>query len=210
MGAAYARLQTVGRFTPISEGGPQTLPPSSGSVEAFKFRDAEGHPLELLAFPPDGGPDVWRAKRSSGLFLGLDHSAIAVADSSVSIAWCVEALGLSQAEQTENAGIEQSRMDAVPDARVTVTGLVPSRSPPHVELLGYHVGSKRAIDTETTSADIAATQFVLETLDLDAVIEALEARGTRFVSPGVVTLASGSRAILVLDPDGHRFVVEET
>ena len=210
MDAAYARLQAVGRFTPISEYGPQTLPPSSGSVEAFKFRDMEGHPLELLAFPPGAGPEVWQAKRASGLFLGLDHSAISVADSAASIAWCEDGLGLEMAEQTENSGTEQSQMDAVPGARVTVTGLSPHEVPPHVELLGYKVGSRRPIDQATTSADIAATQFVLVTPDLDAVVDALEVRETRFVSPGIVGLADGTRAILVLDPDGHRFVVCES
>ena len=75
--AAYARLRTVGRFTPISVNGPVTLPPSSGSVSAFKFRDADGHPLELLAFPPGEAPPAWQG--ADGLFLGLDHSAISVA-----------------------------------------------------------------------------------------------------------------------------------
>jgi catechol 2,3-dioxygenase-like lactoylglutathione lyase family enzyme len=32
-------------FTPISRGGPQLLP---GGIVAFKFRDADGHPLELI------------------------------------------------------------------------------------------------------------------------------------------------------------------
>ena len=63
MAAAMKRLQQSSRFAPISEGGVQHLPPDSGSVSAFKFRDAEGHPLEFLAFPQGGGPDVWEAKR---------------------------------------------------------------------------------------------------------------------------------------------------
>ena len=204
MEAAYARLQKVGRFTPISEDGPQTLPPSSGSVEAFKFRDAEGHPLEFLAFPAGEGPEVWQAKRSSGLFLGIDHSAISVGDTVRSIAFFEGAFGLILGAQTENTGIEQSRMDAVSDARVTVTGLEPAATPPHVELLGYKVGSRRPIDAATTSADIAATEFVLATSDLDAVVEALTARSARFVSPGIVALRDGGRAIMALDPSSRR------
>ena len=51
MDAAYARLRTV-EFKPISDGGPQTLPKEDGGVRAFKFRDPDGHPLELLYFPP--------------------------------------------------------------------------------------------------------------------------------------------------------------
>lgn len=44
---ADARLRDV---APISVAGPQHLPPRSGDVRAFKFRDPGGHPLELLQF----------------------------------------------------------------------------------------------------------------------------------------------------------------
>lgn len=210
MEAAYARLREAGRFLPISEEGPQVLPPAAGSVSAFKFRDAEGHPLELLAFPPGKGPKVWEAKRQSGLFLGIDHSAISVADTGRSVAFFEAAFGLTFGKQTQNVGIEQARMDAVPEARVTVTALEPGRPPPHVELLGYEVGTRRPIDGATTSHDVAATQVVLETADLAGIVAALTERHARFVSPGVVSLRGGTQAIMVLDPDGHRFVVRQT
>ena len=48
--AAYEQLQQV-CFTPISRNGPELLP---GRIVAFKFRDPDGHPLELIQFPkPD-------------------------------------------------------------------------------------------------------------------------------------------------------------
>lgn len=209
MAAAYARLRKVGRFVPISESGPEKLPPESGSVTAFKFRDAEGHPLELLEFPEGEGPEIWQRKRSQALFLGIDHSAIAVADPHVSVDFFEKAFGLTVAMRNENQGPEQARMDGVPDARVTVVGLAPQDVTPHVELLGYKVGGRRPIDGATRSDDIAATHFVLETEALDPVVEALTALNARFISPGIVTLAEGSRAILILDLDGHRFVVAE-
>ena len=208
MESAYARLKSVGQFTPISVDGPQQLPASSGSVTAFKFRDAQGHPLEFLMFPAGKGPEVWQVKRASALFLGIDHSAISVSETKASIAF-FEALGLKLGEQTENQGLEQARMDAVPDARVTVSAMIPVQAPPHVELLGYKVGTRRPIADDTTSAAIAATHFVLETDDLDALVEALAERKTRFVSPGIVGLADGTAAIMVLDPDGHRFVIRQ-
>ena len=210
MDAAYARLTASKRFTPISEDGPILLPESSGGVTAFKFRDGDGHPLELLAFPAGKGPEPWESKRGDGLFLGIDHTAISVSDTARSIAFFERALGLSLGQQTENEGIEQARMDAVPDARVTVSGLMPKAAPPHLELLGYHVGSRRPISGATTSRDLAATHAVLETPDLAAVVDALERIDARFVSPGIVTQADGAPAIMVLDPDGHRFVVRQT
>jgi hypothetical protein len=38
----------------------------------------------------------------------------------------------------------------------------------------------------------------------------LVSTGARFVSPGIVTLADGTRAACVLDPDGHRLVIEQS
>ncbi len=44
-------------MTPISIGGPQLLPVNTGGVSAVKFRDPDGHPLELLSFRP-----VWATR----------------------------------------------------------------------------------------------------------------------------------------------------
>jgi catechol 2,3-dioxygenase-like lactoylglutathione lyase family enzyme len=78
MATAYARLSAYGGWTTISTDGPQSLPASSGGVTALKFRDPEGHPLELIAFPPDDTPAKWQ-RSSTAECLGIDHSAISVA-----------------------------------------------------------------------------------------------------------------------------------
>ena len=39
----------------ITSGPPVHLPPNTGRVTAFKFRDPEGHPLELISFPEGVG-----------------------------------------------------------------------------------------------------------------------------------------------------------
>ena len=77
MDAAYAQLSLQSGWRPISEGGPQLLPPSNGAVRAFKFRDPDGHPLELLWFPSGRGRAVWHQGESPAPFLGIDHSALA-------------------------------------------------------------------------------------------------------------------------------------
>jgi NAD(P)-dependent dehydrogenase (short-subunit alcohol dehydrogenase family) len=48
--AAWERARAHGA-TPISIGGPVTLTASAGGLTAVKFRDPEGHPLELVQFP---------------------------------------------------------------------------------------------------------------------------------------------------------------
>ena len=66
---AFGRVRDI---TPISHGGPQLLPASSGGVRAFKFRDPDGHPLELLQFPDQrhaeclaGSAQRWRGRSGS-------------------------------------------------------------------------------------------------------------------------------------------------
>ena len=92
MPAAYARLAAQPGWNTISTDGPQVLPASSGGVTAYKFRDPEGHPLELLAFPPDAIPARWQKVSATGC-LGIDHSAISVVDTDQSIKF-YERLGL--------------------------------------------------------------------------------------------------------------------
>ena len=84
MRRAYQRVMANQRFRPISRNGPVRLPDNSGGVTAFKFRDHDGHPLELLALPQGRTPEEWRRANSTGPFLGVDHTAIAVSDAASS------------------------------------------------------------------------------------------------------------------------------
>ena len=115
--------------SPISTEGPETLPASSGGVRAFKFRDPDGHPLELLWLPPGRGRPEWheraRAAPSDEPFLGIDHSALAVSSTRRSLAF-YRSLGLHIADRSVNGGPAQSRLDGVAAARVRVTGLRPA------------------------------------------------------------------------------------
>ena len=123
--AAYARLCGHAGWRPISEAGPQLLPPSNGAVRAFKFRDPDGHPLELIWFPPGQGRAVWHEDDAAGPFLGVDHSALSVASTRRSLQF-YRALGLRVSNRSLNRGPAQARLDGLPDARVRVTGLRPA------------------------------------------------------------------------------------
>lgn len=196
MAAAYARLSGHPGWRPISTDGPVRLPASSGGVTAFKFRDPEGHPLELLAFPADAVPEAWRRPDARDVCLGLDHSAISVADTARSVAF-YESLGLRVASRSLNTGPEQARLDGIADPTVEVTGLgFPDGRPPHVELLCYRgVASRPASDLGLD--DIAATRLVIAMTDGEAVRTACAAHAGRLVS------VAGRDDALLRDPDGH-------
>jgi catechol 2,3-dioxygenase-like lactoylglutathione lyase family enzyme len=179
--AAHARVVAYGGATPITEGGPCKLPASSGGVTAWKFRDPDGHPLELIAFPPQSGPEPWRHVPRDALAVGLDHSAISVADADRSTAFYETALGLARTSRQVNRGPAQARLDGVPDPVVDVVALTPSGiATPHLELLGYRSPRGRPVPPGANAADIAASRLVFGTDDL-----------------------SGDDCRLGHDPDGH-------
>ncbi len=143
-----------GGWTAISRDGPVTLPASSGGVSALKFRDPEGHPLELIQFPGDGS-----AAR-------IDHSAISVAEHARSLAW-YEALGFCIASRSLNRGPEQAALDGLADPVVDVVGLAPEQPAPHLELLAYRAPPVRR-DPPPALDDIAATRIILACTDAPA------------------------------------------
>jgi catechol 2,3-dioxygenase-like lactoylglutathione lyase family enzyme len=209
MASAHRDVAANPRFRPISRNGPVRLPESSGGVTAFKFRDHDGHPLELLAFPGGRVPRPWRDARGGGPFLGVDHTAIAVSDADRSARFFTSVFGFSEGARTENGGPEQADLDDVEDVRVSVRRIASDLPAPRLELLHYHTGLRRPVPQETASNDIVATHSVIRVGSLDATAAALAGRGTPLADRNLMTLNGGTRAALVTGPDRHRFLVEE-
>jgi catechol 2,3-dioxygenase-like lactoylglutathione lyase family enzyme len=207
MAAAYARLVAAG-VEHVST-APQRLPdwnPNAGGIEAFYFRDRDGHALELIAFPPGKGDPRWQ--NADRLFLGIDHTAIAVADTESSLRFWRDALGLEVAGASENWGPEQERLNNVFAARLRITGLRAPGGGIGVEFLEYLSPSDgRDTPRRLATSDLAHWHVRLEVGDPEAeAVDALRGGG-RWVSPGSVELVDGGlgyrRGALVRDADGH-------
>lgn len=182
MDAAHAHLSSFHGWQPISAGGPQLLPPSNGAVRAFKFRDPDGHPLELLWLPAGRGRPIWHETVSDTPFLGIDHSALAVASTRRSLRF-YEALGFRENDRSLNRGPAQGRLDGLPGVRVRVTGLRPASAiGPGLELLAYRPLGRPA---EPSPLDSRVTDWV-----------------TLAVRP-----AQGMLPRAVQDPDRHRLLL---
>ena len=181
--------------------GPQRLPdwnPSAGGIRAFYFRDSDRHVLEVLQFPPGKGEPRWQ--RKDALFLGIDHSAIVVADTDVSLALYRDRLGLRVSGASENWGTEQEHLNNVFGARLRITTLR-AASGPGVELLEYLAPRDgRPMPADTRANDLIHWQTTLFAPELARAWRGLRAA---LVSPGPVALEGGSRALLLRDPDGH-------
>jgi catechol 2,3-dioxygenase-like lactoylglutathione lyase family enzyme len=169
---SWARASAAGAAT-ISRAGPVKLPPSTGGMTAVKFRDPDGHPLELVQFPM-GAATSWAG---SGL-LGIDHSAVSVADVAVSRRF-YRAHGLKEGRPSLNQGPTQEALDGLDGVEVDVVPLDPAESPPHLELLGYRSPRGRSLGVVSPN-DIAATRM----------------------------LWKAERRALVRDPDGHLHQLE--
>ncbi|MCC6320264.1 MAG: VOC family protein [Phycisphaerales bacterium] len=166
MDRAYAHLRAH-KVRHIST-GPQTLPPSlphAAGTRAFYFADPDGHPLEIINFPPGKGDPRWQVAPDR-LFLGIDHTAIACTDTDATIAFYRDTIGLRVAGQGENFGPEQEHLNNVFGARVRITTL---RSPPPgggpgVELLEYLAPRDgRPIPLDTRPNDLWAWRIGLDT-----------------------------------------------
>jgi catechol 2,3-dioxygenase-like lactoylglutathione lyase family enzyme len=210
MDAAYSRLQHVG-FLPISLNGPQTLPKEDGRVRAFKFRDPDGHPLELIYFPDGQGRAVWRNNRRGSIALGIDHTAVSVSQTTASLAFYVNLLGMKVVYRTVNRGAAQDRLDDVRGVRVRITGLRPrSLNGAGVELLDYRSAPwRRPARSDSRIDDLWHAHVVLRVAGLDTLIGRLRRHRVRFVSCGAIPLIEGPRAVEIADPDGHDLVLEQ-
>lgn len=180
MPAAYARLQKAPAMS-ITNGGPQTLPPETGNVIAYKFCDPDGHPLELIQFPSNNA-------------VRIDHSAISVSDAERSIAF-YRLLGLEQTARRTDTGTVYDHLDRLSDVTVEVITLAaPGAPPPHLELRCYE--NPRGRDGGPRGRhDIADTTLVFSVEDPAGRANALKAAG--------FSSSPGAGSVFVRDPDGH-------
>ncbi|MBD2515887.1 VOC family protein [Nostoc sp. FACHB-973] len=221
MDRAYAHLRSFS-IEPISV-APQTIPPgnqASGGVRAFKCKDPDGHDLELIWFPPDKGQDKWHQNSVDAeqlvvrhrLFLGIDHSAIAISNTEQSLHFYRDLLGMQIDSRSLNWRATQSRLDNLPGAEVKITGLRPVQDGVGIELLDYIVpGKGRPMPSDWKSCDIAHIQIELVVNNLEQLVDKLRRNGVEFVSSRIVQFSDRSfpyrQGCLVKDPDGHAILL---
>jgi len=213
MDQAYRRLRE--HKVEHASSGPQRLPDwnkNAGGIRAFYFKDPDGHPLEILEFPPGKGDPKWH--RAAGrLFLGIDHTAIVVADTDTSLRFYRDVLGLKVVGESENYDTEQEHLNNVFGARLRITAL---RAPsgPGIELLEYLAPRDgRPMPLDAKANDLLHWQTRLVTGDITALTRSVRAARVQFVSPGVIVIPDRGlgfgRGFLVRDPDGHVMQVIE-
>lgn len=207
MDQAFAQLRALKvRFVSTT---PQTLPPSipaAAGIKAFYFRDPDQHNLEIIYFPPGKGDPRWQEKTDK-LFLGIDHTAIGISNTDLSLKFYHDLLGFRKAGESENFGTEQEHLNQVFGAHLRITGMR-TNGGPGIEFLQYLTprdGRPRPLDVHAN--DIVHWQTMIATDDIDLMAEKLRDAHAGFVSSGVTLVPkdkSGfSKGVLISDPDGH-------
>ena len=203
---AYAHLRSFSIEATSNE--PQTMPPdnpAAAGVRAFKFKDPDRHNLELIWFPPDKRQAKWNPTNER-LFLGIDHSAIAVADTEQSLQFYRDLLGMQVESSSLHQGETQALLDGLPEAIVQVTGLRPAAGGVGIELLDYLAPTNgRPFPQDWKSCDLAYWQIELTVNDLEQTLTWLQGQGLQW-SPYSVSSEHRSphqQGYLVKDPTGH-------
>ncbi|SAL09402.1 Glyoxalase-like domain protein [Caballeronia sordidicola] len=184
-------LPTAISRNPSYDPTPIRLPVSSGGVTAFKFRDPDGHPLELLQ------PARHKGARST-VCAGIDHTAISISSTASSIAFYEDLLGLTVSAYETNSGSEQGSLDALESPIVDVVALqTKSQLSPHLELLSYRRPIASAYHARAEPADIVGDRIVIRCSDVRSLATELG------IASRIVRSASGRPALLFRDPNDH-------
>jgi catechol 2,3-dioxygenase-like lactoylglutathione lyase family enzyme len=212
MDAAYATLRQ--HKVKFASTGPQTLPnwnKNAAGISAFYFHDPDGHVLEVLHFPAGKGEYRWQSK--DHLFLGIDHTAIVVANTDKSLAFYRDLCGMHIAGGSENYGDEQEHLNNVEGARLRITTLKAS-SGPAIELLEYLAPQDdRPYPADARPNDLLHWQTTVSVVDATRAFEAFAGKQHMPLSNVVAIPESSEKTVpsfLVRDPDGHALQVEES
>ena len=206
MQKAYAVLRAH-KVTHASS-GPQRLPDwnvDAGGIEAFYFRDPDNHTLEILHFPAGKGSVKWRKK--DRLFLGIDHTAIVISHTEVSLGFYRDSLGMRIAGRSENYGVEQEHLNNVFGARLRITALR-TESGPGIELLEYLTPRDgRPYPAGEQANDLIHWQTRIATSSVSNLAEKLRSDHADFLSSAVIETTEAEdgfhKSFIVRDPDGH-------
>jgi catechol 2,3-dioxygenase-like lactoylglutathione lyase family enzyme len=195
--------------------GPQTLPASNqaaAGIRAFYFKDPDGHNLEIIYFPEGKGDPRWQRTKDK-VFLGIDHTAIAVANTARGLQFYRDLLGLRVAGESMNYGTEQEHLNNVAGARLHITGLR-AASGLGIEFLEYLTPSDgRPAPQDTRANDIWHWQTTLTTASAARAKKKLQEKMFRVVSTNVAAIPDKSfgfmKGFLARDPDGHGLQIIE-
>jgi catechol 2,3-dioxygenase-like lactoylglutathione lyase family enzyme len=188
---------------------PQTLPawnPVAGGIESFYFKDPDGHNLELIHFPAGKGDPKWQRSTES-MFLGIDHTAIVVANTANSLVFYCDLLGMKLQQESINSGSEQEKLSSVNNAKVKISSL---KAPAGlgIELLEYiEPDNGRLMPIDTRPNDLWCCQTMISLQNSISDFKQQQATSIKFDSTATIPVLEPNiesrQGFPIQDPDGH-------
>lgn len=199
----------------VISSAPQILPKwnqAAADIRAFKFKDPDGHPLELLQFPADKGDPRWHQdQQEDGRPKGFDHSAISISDTDASLAFYRDILGFHVKGQCMNSGIEQDQMDGLSDTRVAITAIGPAVGPMGVEFLNYQSPLGGRDRNSPQWSDLCDRKLLLRASNLQDLHQQLQPHQAQNNCSELLALErslfGAAYGFTVRDPDAHGLVI---
>ncbi|PZU97750.1 MAG: glyoxalase [Pseudanabaena sp.] len=194
---------------------PQRIPDTNkaaAGIRAFYFKDPDGHNLEIIYFPKGKGDPRWKDNLQQ-VFLGIDHTAIVVANTDASLKFYRDLLGLRLVGESENFGTEQEHLNNVFGAKLRISGLK-APSGVGIEFLEYLAPSDgKPFPPDAKPNDLLHWQTTLVVKDVESIAQKLRNSRTIFISPEAIKIPAlflGFKSgFLVRDPDGHALRIVE-
>ena len=146
------------------------------------------------------------------MLTGLAHSALRVPDVEEATRWYADTLGcavLSPPYLMEGEAIERDLGELIPHPRLkaAIVGL-PGDGDRVIELIEYPDSQGRPRPEDASIVDPGLTHLGLVCDDIDATRAELEARGVRFLTAGIASVA-GLRTTWCADPWGTVLILME-
>ncbi len=205
----HVRLFNVEQISPA----PQTLPDylEAAGISAFYFKDPDGHVLELIHFPAEQSKSKGNSHKT-GLFLGIDHTAIVVENTAESLPF-YQKLGMEKDSQTQNYGPEQENLNQVEGAELLITGLKYGQGM-GVEFLDFTTPTEgRPFPEDARPSDLVHCHTAITVDDVGTLFDQLTDEGYPLISRRVTVIKNQQgeekRGFLVRDSDGHAALVSE-
>ena len=218
METAYSHLRK-NKVRHIST-APQRIPnwnKNAAGIKAFYFKDPDGHVLELISFPEGKGEPRWQRKKA--LFLGIDHTAIAIRSNMRGFHFYQKLLAMTLLGSGTNYGIEQARLNNVENAKVEITTFkAPTMEGPGIEFLRYiEPGHGRSYPSDSRANDLWHWQTTIRVQNLPYFWERIKSkvifRRSELISKAIVQLPKTKRkyrkAFLARDLDKHAILFVE-
>ena len=194
---------------------PQQLPSwntAAAGIWSVKLKDPLGHPLELLQFPADKGDRRWHGTAFEPVLpQGMDHSAISIASTELSLSFYQGLLGFAVMGGSLNHGPEQDHLDGLQGTRVEITALAPAPHHMGLEFLHYAQPVGGRAREKARWSDACDRKLLLQVDGITALHQRLLASPFAQDCSALVTLPQplfgASGVFVVRDPDSHTLLV---